>query len=45
MSIAHVKYTQKGDMHILGPYSGLPVTHSEWLNSKLFVTRRTHRKW
>lgn len=29
MSIAHVKYTQKGDMHILGPSSGLPVTHSE----------------
>ena len=29
LSIAHVKYTQKGDIHILGPSSGLPVTHSE----------------
>jgi len=29
MSIAHVKYTQKGDIHMLGPHAGLPVTHSE----------------
>ncbi|MBF9252190.1 P-II family nitrogen regulator [Pontibacter sp. 172403-2] len=29
MSIAHVKYTQKKDIHILGPHAGLPVTHSE----------------